>query len=397
MRNKIVFLFLMSFTFGQDLNQISLQINDSNQASWWSKKNNNGLNPNYSYISFSVNKQFDEFGLFVSSYINEKSMILGESYINLNFSESYNFKLGRYYRDFSSYLNDELSSGSMLISKNALPIPKIGFFGNLQVKKNIKYKFRYGISHSVLDKNDVYNESPFLHEKFLYLIKNDNNYEFGLGFVHEAVWAGGTFRDGKFPDSLDDYLKVLISADGDFIEGQPHANALGNHLGIWDIYYIKKYTKNSLKFYYQHFFEDTSGLRFQNRFDGLWGFEYQDLSSKFNFLLEYINTSNQNREPPYVNENYYNHSEYTLGWTYKGYVIGNPFVNNNPSKIMHAGFENSNISNFKLKILLSKRIDTNDTLKFSLNFGKVFESLTTSFFVNGGKSKNIGLKIIYDI
>ena len=397
MRNKIVFIFLMSFTFGQDLNQISLQINDSNQASWWSKKNNNGLNPNYSYISFSFNKQFDEFGLFVSSYINKKSMILGESYINLHFSKSYNFKLGRYYRDFSSYLNDELSSGSMLISKNALPIPKIGFFGNFQVKKNIKYKFRYGISHSVLDKNDVYNESPFIHEKFLYLIKNDNNYEFGLGFVHEAVWAGGTFSDGKFPDSLDDYLKVLISADGDFIEGQPHANALGNHLGIWDIYYIKKNTKNSLKFYYQHFFEDTSGLRFQNRFDGLWGFEYQDLSSKFNFLLEYINTSNQNREPPYVNENYYNHSEYTLGWTYKGYVIGNPFVNNNPSKVMHAGFENNNMSNFKLKILLSKRIDTNDTLNFSLNFGKVLESLTTSFFVNGGKSKNIGLKIIYDI
>ena len=387
----------MSFTFGQDLNQISLQINDSNQASWWSKKNNNGLNPNYSYISFSFNKQFDEFGLFVSSYINKKSMILGESYINLHFSKSYNFKLGRYYRDFSSYLNDELSSGSMLISKNALPIPKIGFFGNFQVKKNIKYKFRYGISHSVLDKNDVYNESPFIHEKFLYLIKNDNNYEFGLGFVHEAVWAGGTFSDGKFPDSLDDYLKVLISADGDFIEGQPHANALGNHLGIWDIYYIKKNTKNSLKFYYQHFFEDTSGLRFQNRFDGLWGFEYQDLSSKFNFLLEYINTSNQNREPPYVNENYYNHSEYTLGWTYKGYVIGNPFVDNNPSKVMHAGFENNNMSNFKLKILLSKRIDTNDTLNFSLNFGKVLESLTTSFFVNGGKSKNIGLKIIYDI
>ena len=26
-------------------------------------------------------------------------------------------KFGRYYRDFSSYLNDELSSGSMLIGK----------------------------------------------------------------------------------------------------------------------------------------------------------------------------------------------------------------------------------------------------------------------------------------
>ena len=107
---------------------------------------------------------------------------------------------------------------------------------------------------------------------------------------------------------------------------------MGNHLGIWDFYYSKKNNDNIFKLYYQHFFEDTSGLRFQNRFDGLWGIEYINLSSKLNFLLEYINTSNQDRDPPYVNENYYNHFEYTLGWSYKGYVIGNPFINNIPSK-----------------------------------------------------------------
>tara|TARA_Y100000741_G_C18248891_1_gene556543 strand:+ start:443 stop:1636 length:1194 start_codon:yes stop_codon:yes gene_type:complete len=397
MRNKLVFIFLLSIILGQDLNQVSLKIKDSNQASWWSKKNNNGLNPSKSYFSFSINKQFDKYDFFVSSYINKEEIILGESFINIEFLQNYNLKLGRFYRDFSSYLNDELSSGSMLISKNALPIPKIGFFGDYQVKKNIKYKLQYGISHSVLDKNDTYNESPFIHEKFLYLINNNSHYEFGFGLVHEAVWAGSTFRDGEFPDSFNDYLKVIISADGDFIEGQPHANSLGNHLGIWDIYYIKKNTNNSLKFYHQHFFEDTSGLRFQNSFDGLWGFEYQDFSSKSAFLLEYINTINQNRDPPYVSENYYNHTEYTLGWTYKGYVIGNPFVNNNPSKVIHAGFANRDIGNFKLKILLSRKINTNDTLNYSLSFGKVFENLTTLFFVNGGKSKNIWLNIIYDI
>ena len=397
MRNKLVFIFLLSIILGQDLNQVSLKIKDSNQASWWSKKNNNGLNPSKSYFSFSINKQFDKYDFFVSSYINKEEIILGESFINIEFLQNYNLKLGRFYRDFSSYLNDELSSGSMLISKNALPIPKIGFFGDYQVKKNIKYKLQYGISHSVLDKNDTYNESPFIHEKFLYLINNNSHYEFGFGLVHEAVWAGSTFRDGEFPDSFNDYLKVIISADGDFIEGQPHANALGNHLGIWDIYYIKKNTNNSLKFYYQHFFEDTSGLRFQNKFDGLWGFEYQDLSSKLNFLLEYINTSNQYRDPPYVSENYYNHTEYTLGWTYKGYVIGNPFVNNIPSKVINAGFKNIDIKSYKLKILLSKRIDENDTLKYSISIGKVFKKLSTSFVINGSKSENIGLRILYDI
>jgi hypothetical protein len=66
-----------------------------------------------------------------------------------------------------------------------------------------------------------------------------------------------------------------------------------------------------------------------------------DLSLKLNYVLEYINTSNQDRDPPYVNENYYNHSEYTLGWSYKGYVIGNPFIKYNvPSKIIHSGISN---------------------------------------------------------
>jgi hypothetical protein len=309
----------------------------------------------------------------------------------------YKIKFGRYYRDFSTYLNDELSSGSMLIGKNALPIPKIGLLGEYHIKKKNKFKFSYGVSHSVLEKNDIYNKSPFIHEKFLYLIKNENDYEYGFGFVHEAIWAGSTYLNGKFPSSFNDYWKVFISADGVKLEGQPHANALGNHLGIWDFYYSKKNKSNVLKFYYQHFFEDTSGLRFQNRFDGLWGFEYKDFSSKLNYVFEYINTSNQDLDPPYVNENYYNHSEYKLGWSYKGHVIGNPFINNVPSKIIHSGISMDEINNYKFKILLSKRIDIKDTLKYSISVGKVFQNFTTLIFINGSKSKNIGLRIDYDI
>ena len=113
--------------------------------------------------------------------------------------------------------------------------------------------------------------------------------------------------------------------------------------------------------------------------------------------MQYINTSNQNRDPPYVNENYYNHSEYISGWTYKGYVIGNPFVNNNPSKVIHVGISNNELNNYTLKFLLSKRVDKDETIKYSINIGKVFKNFTTSFFINGSKSNNIGLRILYDI
>ena len=397
MKLYVIFLLFFSILLPEEHKKISINIYDYNDPEWWSNYNNNGLNFNQSNISLSYKNIFDNYELLINAHASNEKIIFAESYISFSLQKLYKIKFGRYYRDFSTYLNDELSSGSMLIGKNALPIPKIGLLGEYQIKKNDKFKFTYGLAHSILNENDFYNESPFVHEKFLYLIKNDNNYEYGFGFVHEAMWGGSTYLNGKFPSSFNDYWKVFISADGEKLGGQPHANALGNHLGIWDFYYSKKNKSNIFKFYYQHFFEDTSGLRFQNRFDGLWGFEYNNLSSKLNYVLEYIDTSNQDRDPPYVNENYYNHSEYKLGWTYKNYVIGNPFINNIPSKIIHSGISMDAINNYKFKILLSKRIDINDTLKYSFSAGKVFQNFTTLIFINGSKSKNVGLRIDYDI
>ena len=397
MKFYLIFFLFFSILFPKDDNKISINIYEYDYPEWWSKYNNSGLNFTQSNVSISYKNIFDNYELLINAHASNEKIIFAESYISLSIAEAYKIKLGRYYRDFSTYLNDELSSGSMLIGINALPIPKIGLLGEYQIKKKNKLKFTYGIAHSVLDKNDIYDQSPFIHEKYLYLIKNDKKYEYGFGFVHEAIWAGSTYLNGKFPSSFNDYLKVFISADGKKIEGQPHANALGNHLGIWDFHYSKKNKSNILKFYYQHFFEDTSGLRFQNKFDGLWGFEYKDLSKKLNYVLEYIDTSNQDRDPPYVNENYYNHSEYKLGWSYKGYVIGNPFINNVPSKIIHSGINMAEFNSYNFKILLSKRIDANDTLKYSVSFGKVFQNFSTLIFINGSKSKNVGLRIDYDM
>ena len=356
------------------------------------------MNPSKSYFSFSINKKFDKYDFSVSSYINKEEIILGESFINIEFLQNYNLKLGRFYRDFSSYLNDELSSGSMLISKNALPIPKIGFLGVSKLgNKNIKLD--YGIAHGVLDKNNTYKSSPYLHEKFFYL-KRDGKNEFGIGLVHEAVWAGSTKNNGDFPNTFKDFMKVFISGDGRQKDGQMHANALGNHLGIWDFYIIKKNQNNNLKFYYQHFFEDTSGLRFANRTDGLWGFEFTDLRYKIDYLIEYLNTSNQDRDPPYVNDSYYNHTEYTLGWSYRGNVIGNPFINNlipNPSQVIHFGIQSFKEQVIQYKLLLSRQIDTKDSLKYSIQIGKKYDNLLIAIFLNGEVDKNLGFKLSYNL
>ena len=41
-----------------------------------------------------------------------------------------------------------------------------------------------------------------------------------------------------------------------------------------DFYFIKKNEDKLIKFYHQHFFEDSSGLRFDNKWDGLCDLKY---------------------------------------------------------------------------------------------------------------------------
>ena len=160
-------------------------------------------------------------------------------------------KFGKYYRDFSQYLNDNLSSGSILISNNARAMPKIGLFSKKIVKE--RFYLKYGISNAFFEESEIYLIAPQLHEKFIYAEVKNNNWIYGLGFVHEAIWGGETIHDGKQPSKFSDFLKVFIAADGDREIHQPHANALGNHLGIWDFYLIKENNSKKLKIYYQHF------------------------------------------------------------------------------------------------------------------------------------------------
>ena len=295
---------------------------------------------------------------------------MGESFFQVSITKDTYLKAGKYYRDFSTYLDDDFSSGSMLISHNAEPMPKIGFLGSHSFKKNKNININFGIAHATFRKNEIYNKAPMLHEKFLYLNYLNNNNEFHFGFVHEAIWGGSTEQYGTFPSSFKDFLKVIISADGPLLEGEPHANALGNHLGIWDLYYKKNIDERSIKLYYQHLFEDTSGLRFANGLDGLWGIQISNNIKDRHILLEYINTKNQDNNPPYVDEAYYNHYQYTDGWSYQKYILGNPFISNlevNPSEVIHLGIKGKFSDIYSYSAKLSKLVSKNDFIKYKLS------------------------------
>ena len=309
-----IMMLLMSLSMAQDYKLIlNMQNNPSDTGYWWLEKNNFGIQPNDINLqtSFELKTLKAEY---VINIIGQKGLdkpYLNESFVKYNFSEKTFLRLGQYYRDFSTYLTDDISSGSMLVSHNAIAMPKIGLVSSKQFKK---VTFDFGIAHGIFDKG-IYTKNPLLHEKFLYINWQKNDiHHFSIGFVHEAMWGGATSDNQEWPlrkssNLWKDFLKIFISADGPY-EGGSHANALGNHLGIWDFSYQKQYNDQVMKLYYQHIFEDTSGLRFANKTDGLWGIELTNYIPNSTILFEYIDTSNSRINPPYQLDYYYSNYQY---------------------------------------------------------------------------------------
>ena len=387
----------------QEMNsQYSLVLTPHINNQWWSKYNNYGQEPSKIYLNYMNNYKKKKNELSINIFASTDKVYVGESFLQSKLFSSTYIKFGKYYRDFSTYLNDDLSSGSMLVSKNAEPLPKIGLIGSFYLKKYNNYNIDYGIAHGKFEKNNFYNKSPMLHEKFIYLKHNSKETEWGIGFVHEAIWGGSTIGGrlpGNQPSTLKDFFKIIIAADGPD-EGGQHLNALGNHLGIWDFYYQIKKKDKSLKLYHQHFFEDTSGLRFANKTDGLWGVELKNYVKDSNILFEYLNTSNQNIDPPYVSDSYYIHGLYQSGWSYKGYVLGNPFIdsfNNNPSKVIHLGVKQYILNDLHYKLLLSRKVHESDDIKYQIILGKTINNFLTDIIINGEKSKGVGIRISYQL
>jgi len=395
----IILISFSSVALSQNSQITVIKRNNYTDTNYWWLDNNNFGRTN-SNLELNGNFQFDHLNStykinFFSEIDNEnnlKSIYLNESFIKYKFSDKSFIRLGRYYRDFSSYLNDKLSSGSMLISHNAQAMPKIGFVSSKKIQNNIN--FNYGISHGVFDKNETYDKAPFLHEKFIYINIKKNKYKMSFGFVHNAMWSGSIVGEGRQPSTLNDFLRILIAADEKVTENTvifPHVNALGNHLGIWDFFVSRNDNEKILNFYYQHFFEDTSGLRFRNEFDGLWGLEIKNYLPNTNFLIEYLDTTNT------YEDSYYKHSIYTLGWNYKNYSIGNPFVSstsNNPKKVLHVGVSGNFLSNY-YQTILSRKINNHDSIKYKIIFGRnVNKSKIEIIFANNNKNKsNIGLSL----
>lgn len=256
--------------------------------------------------------------------------------------------------------NPKLSSGNMLYSGNARPVPQIRAgipdytivpWTNdwLAVKGYVAYGgfTDDGWQRDFAAPGKKRTEHVWYHSKGIYLRFGDlNRLPFYIeGGLEMAAQFGGRSIIGdhviNMPNGLKDIIKVLFPSGGDSSTPMgEQTNVYGNHVGEWSLCATWYPGRDwGLKAYYEHFFEDHSQMFFEYTWkDGLWGLEVTFPKNPVisTFVYEYLYTKDQSGPvywdhtpeiPEQVSgvDNYYNHGIYT-GWQHWGMGIGNPLI-----------------------------------------------------------------------
>ena len=157
-QNKLLltFLFLSTILFSKDFTtSLKINVDNSESRAWWFDKKNYGITKSVFLSEFHFKTIYPIINLHIETRATDDFLSFSNSYVEVLINSNNRFKAGSYFREFSSYLNDSLSSGSMLISNNAEALRKAGFSGKIQLNKLRRVSFEYGISHGIFNKTDI--------------------------------------------------------------------------------------------------------------------------------------------------------------------------------------------------------------------------------------------------
>jgi hypothetical protein len=171
-----------------------------------------------------------------------------------------------------------------------------------------------------------------------------------FGGKQHAYNKEGVFTSKEKPTDLKACFDVFLPlGDSNYAEHDAMEDWIfGNHVGMMTVQFGWNINKNHLlQAYVDNPFEDGSGIRKGNGWDGLWGLEYTNKLSGAQYIrgvvVEYFQTTNQSgpihwdsRDYPepvssqiidYVTgcDNYYNHLYYD-SYTHFGMTPGNPLI-----------------------------------------------------------------------
>jgi hypothetical protein len=278
--------------------------------------------------------------------------------------------------DYTSLLNARLSSGDFVKSNNARPIPEIKLNipeyilvpytkGNMSVKGDFaigyyldsRWKEKTALPHL-----QSYTKDILSHHKSIYFrfgnIATKNRLQFTAGMDHVTQWGGklyiywGINGQGQYvvtnqPRRITDFFRVVIAKEGSSKSSNAdNAYVSGSQWGAYLLRFDYKLTdKDLLSIYTNHFFDDGSGMVFENYRDGLFGIEYKTKNNSWlsGAVFEYIYTKQQTgpihhnmkmddehrdklQRKGNGNDNYYNNVDYVQGPSYFGYSLGTPML-----------------------------------------------------------------------
>lgn len=308
----------------------------------------------------------------IGSVHADHKVYLQQCYANLSY-KSFFLEAGS--REERQVVRDDLlSSGSFVKGTNAKPFPQVHFgtkrFWTVPYTKEwlqINFDFGYGKfldsgfredqfqEHNI---NRAYAKDIWYHQKHLYLRSNPEKPVFVTVGIEHAVQFGGTryrYVDGKVtatekPTNLKAFWNVILpGGDSQYFENNANEDWVwGNHVGVmtyqigWNInrdHQIQAYLDNP--------FEDGSGIRKGNGWDGLWGLQYSNKAEGRQYVrgavLEYFQSTNQSGPlhwdrgdyPEPVRhqitdkvtgkDDYYNHDFY-CSYTHYGMTPGTPLI-----------------------------------------------------------------------
>ncbi len=258
-----------------------------------------------------------------NSFINQMYLKLKYRKLTLRLGKEA-FSLGQY--------NEELSSGSMFLSGNSRPFPRIGagFYEYTQVPfiQGI-LQFKGAAQVGVLNGNrgEQATKKPYIHEKFFYLKTAGKNLNVWIGMNH-SVLMGGTRANGeKIP--IDFWASFWGKGSAKFKDSYAgeYTNAAGAHFGLFDFGWDWDIKDWHIDMYYQKPIADRSGMRgiFNWEHDKILGVNLASNQKRIvnQVLLEYIKTDYQSGvgTPDYaVNGSYLDPKKVT---DYEGFIYDN--------------------------------------------------------------------------
>lgn len=235
--------------------------------------------------------------------------------------------------------DEKLTTGSLLLSHNAHPLPRIsigierytaipGLYGYAEIKG--------GLTHAWLNDNQYVTHAKLHHAWAGLRLGGRLPVNIAYEFHHAAQWGGYSPEYGDLGNDMHAYINtVLARAGGNMLNDQ--LNAQGNHLCAQQLSVTAKGQRWHATAYWQNMSEDNICLigTGQNLTDGIWGIHAEQTVWPYisGLTYEYVNTTSQSG--PYHDrdglcyagdDQYYRNSVYQNGWNYMLRTLGTPLI-----------------------------------------------------------------------